>query len=1306
MDQELRRKASEKYWMDKLKSMKYEELRTMSIHTGGKKNSGSFQYFLPVETEQLLDKVSRSNDKSKFVLLLATTQILFYKYSCGKNLLIGTNNYLADRTASTSSAVFLKTEISSDASVIDVINSIQAELATIHAYGNVDVENVLKKLCQLNQVDEMSIFQMGLVYNQEQPVSNLLGKASRCFRVREDQEGVQIQFQWCEETAAVGDLEKFATLFGIILDQILRDVKVRISDIKWLTETEEERILLEFNRTNVELLPVESVSQLFEKQVERTPQSLALFFEQNQYTYLELNKSVNRLANYLINEFSVKANQNVVVFLSRSHFSVISMMAVLKSGACYVPINPDLPDTKIDYILNDVNPVLILTEASLKSRLENRSIPVNEIDTLVLEGHSDSNPKCTVDLNDLSYIIYTSGSTGEPKGVMQTHRTLLNLIQWDIQYSGIPAGLSQLQYSSYSFDSSLNDAYFTLSGGGQLFVVGEEVRSNFELLKQYVHQHGIEVLSLPFAALTSFFNHLDEDSLNDHSIKHIISTGEQLIISGRLTQFLLANPKIKLHNYYGPSEAHVVTASAVFFDGSETYIPIGKPISNSQIYILDKDKQPLPCGFFGDVYIGGFNLAAGYLNHELLTKEKFIWISLPKVGSVLVYVSGDIGAWQPDGSIIYAGRADNQVKIRGYRVELGEVENGLVQYPGIKQAVVIAKADEGTHMLIAYYVAETAVDEYLLRNFLKNELPEYMHPAYLIHLDKIPLTFNGKVDKRKLPEVSTFFNPLNHTPAQNDIQERLIQIWREILGKKEIGIDDNFFRLGGHSLKAMRLMAKVSQDFKVNIPLAMVFKKPTIKQLSEIIPVSEPASDGIPMLAKADYYELSHAQKRLWIMHQFGGGNAYNVPCFFRIKGNLDVSALSKAFAMLVEHYEILRTSFIQVDEVPRQRIHDVSITASLIRFFDLTDDPDQSKKLKELTENELSSVFDLANGPAVQFSIICLGGLEHILIINVHHILFDARSIDIFFERLIAYYKDIIKGEQTGIAPLPLQYKEYAHWHNEVLSGKPVEEHLAFWLKKFSYGVSTLKLKTDFERPAVKTYRGDAVHAVIDSALVENLRDIATVNGYTLFIQLLAGFKIFLSKYTRQNEIIVGLPVDGRDHDLLHDQIGFFINTLPVKSILQEDSTYISVLQALSVDVAEVLEHKLYPIDKLVEKLNLSRDGDKNPFFEVIVQLLHDEYAYPEVNNLSIELMDLGYDVSKFDLTVNFFEKRSGDVNMVMRYNSDLFTRETIGFMKDCFISTIEQVCLNPLLPVKKITLPLTNIRYNNVNEVSFDFD
>ncbi|HLP61297.1 MAG TPA: amino acid adenylation domain-containing protein, partial [Candidatus Deferrimicrobium sp.] len=834
--------------------------------------------------------------------------------------------------------------------------------------------------------------------------------------------------------------------------------------------------------------------------------------------------------------------------------------------------------------------------------------------------------------SNLAYIIYTSGSTGKPKGVLTMHANVTRVVK-NTNYIDITSGDRVLQLSNYAFDGSVFDIYGALLNGAALVLIKKETAAAVERLAETIKREQVTV----FLVTTALFNVLvDLEKSSLKNVRKILFGGERVSVE-HTRKALAYLGKGRIVHVYGPTET-TVYASYYFIDaiaGDAATIPIGKPLSNTIIYIVDKDMNPVPIGVRGEIYIGGEGTARGYLNNPELTKQKFLEVSEPFFKKVLtrrrLYKTGDLGRWLPDGNIEFLGRIDQQIKIRGFRVELGEIESRLLNYPGIKEAVVLAREEAGgDKSLCAYTVSESEYDETGIREFLLKGLPEYMIPSYFLHLEKIPLNLNGKVDRKALPKPGLKVSE-NYTAPRNEVEKKLVGLWSEILGlPTAIGIDENFFRLGGHSLKATILASRIHKELNVIMPLAELFKTPTIRGLSQYI--NDAAGDNYKPIRPAEekeYYGLSSAQKRLYILQQMDlSSTAYNMSNVIPMPGEFQVEKLAETIKKLINRHESLRTSFHMIGAQPVQKIH------KHVEF--------------EIEQLEIRP-FDLSQAPLLR-----VGVFKNYLLVDMHHIISDGVSQDILIKDFLALYR----GEE--LVPLRVQYRDFAEWQNSEKENLKQQED--YWLREFAGDIPVLNLPTDFPRAPVQRLEGDTVAFDITREETGSLNEIARSQGGTLFMVLLAIFNIFLAKVSNREVIIVGTPTAGRKHADLEHVIGMFVNTLALYNYPSGDKTFSNFFSELQEKTLQAFENQDYQFEDLVEKVVKNRDQGRNPLFDVMFALQNFSNVHEEDEKVGSRHQDIlhGEEISKFDLSLDAIE-RGEKLYFIFAYCTKLFRKETI---------------------------------------------
>ncbi|HLP59366.1 MAG TPA: condensation domain-containing protein, partial [Candidatus Deferrimicrobium sp.] len=818
----------------------------------------------------------------------------------------------------------------------------------------------------------------------------------------------------------------------------------------------------------------------------------------------------------------------------------------------------------------------------------------------------------------------------------------------------------------------------------------------------FIGENKIKTLFLPMAFLKVIFNEDDYLKAFPRCVEHIQTAGEQVVVSEKFKKYLQEN-HIYLHNHYGPSETHVITTFTVNpREESPEFPAIGKPIQNTGIYILDKSRQLLPIGLTGELYAEGLQVGRGYLNNPELTTERFdrdLWNKKDGQDNYGIfqanfhhssftghhsklYRTGDLARRLCDGNIEFLGRIDHQVKIRGIRIELGEIEKKLLNHPEIKEAVVLMREDNGDKYLCAYVVSNNKLSIADVREHLSMELPDYMVPGYFVQLEKIPLTPNGKIDRKTLPKPE-LTSPDGYTAPRNEIEKKLVEIWSDILGSGGLlGIDDNFFQLGGHSLKATILVSKIHKEFDVKIPLVEIFQSPTIKGLSGYIRTAGKVKyAAIEPIEKKEYYEMSHAQVRLWILDRMEKDLvAYNIPGYFQLE-ELNRRALERAVETLIKRHEILRTTFITIAGEPKQKVHEYKDLDFNIPYFDLRSAENKEVTVNSFLEAERNTPFSLETGPLLRTRLLHVEENRFFVLYTMHHIISDQWSMKIMVEEFKKLYEAYENNKERTLVPLHIQYKDYTRWHLEQLTGENLKKHQQYWHNRFNGDIPRLELPTDYPRSQLRSYAGEFILFSLSKEITGHLKRICKEFGTTLFIILLSVVKVFLYRYTGQTDIIVGTPAAGREHKDLENQIGFYVNMLPLRNQLQGHQDFAEVLQMIDDSTLESLSHQVYPFDLLVHELKLATDMSRSPLVDVVVSFdsIDNQMRYtddpdsPGTNGRD-DLFESGTEASKHDLRLRFMDL--GDTVMVhIRYNPQLFKKERILVIKERLIALIKSI-------------------------------
>ncbi|MCX6149601.1 MAG: amino acid adenylation domain-containing protein [Ignavibacteriales bacterium] len=1322
--------------------------------------AGIFTFCIDEKLTAEIKKMSAGMGISTFMILLAVYNIVLHKYTQQDDIIIGVTTMGRDNVELSNLLGMFVNNLpirnfpKDDMSVIEFLNRVKE--TAINAFANQDypfdelVED-LKIKRDLNRSPLFDVvfsymnFALSEIKNGEMQISDyraetiISSEYDMTLYGLEAENKIYITIKYKKSLFKNESIERFAGHFSKTVGTVTENKEIKLRDVDILLPNE-IKLLKSYNNNYKKITKKILAVDLLKKSFTKNPEKIALLYKDKTMTYSELNIRANKLANYLRSELSVKPDDLIGIMVERTETMAVAMLGVLKSGAAYVGIDNAYPQKRIDYILNDCKAKILLTEKSIfekdsfkasishSEELATKNLP-NGLDNQILRfaqndkklpfgtviididdpaiAHQKSNEPANINsLEDLSYIIYTSGSTGNPKGVAITHKNLSVFLQWcfaefkstdyDIVYAS----------TSYCFDISVYEVFFSLIAGKTIRIL----KSALEIPEYLDKDYNVLVNTVP-SLVSEIKDYLDQRGFNHLSALNIV--GEQIpqtLIDG------IDCDKIEVRNFYGPSED--TTYSTIYrFSNRNKKVLIGKPISNTQIYIVDRNLKLVPLGHTGEICITGDGLAKGYLFKDELTKEKFIGNPF---GKGRLYKTGDLGRWTDTGDIDYLGRIDRQVKIRGFRIELGEIETNIRRYPSIDNAVVIAYGKGAFKDIAAYIVAREIIDINDLKNYLSKLMPAFMVPLYFVMMEKIPLTPNGKIDVKTLPEPELDIKHSESAEVEilNSSEELLAEIWKRVLEVDKLSIHDSFFDLGGHSLKALRLLTQINHEFKSNCSLSDIFEYPTIAQFANIIDRQNNVSviSLIP-LKKANFYDVSHAQRRLWILDRIEKKSiAYNVPVVYQINSEIDFNALQNSFNALINKYESLRTYFIEVDGEPKQVISDkVDFTIDVIDvngnrdFIESLSLPSPKERvfkspsfgegvrdrIKELIQKAITEPFNLAEAPLIKVTLLKNKSKEeYILIINIHHIVLDEWSINILADNLAAFYnhysgKNKISDESV-FAPSPVQYKEYADWHNRQIkdNGKSVNAHKNYWLEIFREPVQCLNLPSDYPRPKTQTFKGKTESFCLSKSLSEGLKKLSTGNYTTLFITTLALFNLLLSKYTKQNDIVIGTPIANREHQDIQDQIGFFLNTLALRNQSNNDESFKSFLNKVKNNTLSAFSHQTYPFDLLVDELQLPRDLSRSPLFDVmLISQTPAEVGIRSSSGLEMKSIEFDYPVSKFDLSISYYEDESC-IKYFFEYNTALYKKERIENMFHHFSSLVESVLANDEKPISHLSI------------------
>lgn len=1091
------------------------------------------------------------------------------------------------------------------------------------------------------------------------------------------------------------EIQALQNRFVMILQAVLAEPTTLIRDVPLLTAQEIQQ-LQTWNRTDTlthtittDCLKDLSIVALFERQVAKTPDNIAVAFQEEQLSYRQLNEKANQLAHYLLAHSVLKNRHNplIAICVERSLAMVIALLGILKVGGAYVPIDPDYPAERIDYMLKDSAAPVLLTQSQFKNDWPDADAAIICLDETDLASQLTDNLSLSSQPYDLSYVIYTSGSTGKPKGVALPQRALVNLINWQQQVPELSKPAITLQFTTLSFDVSFQEIFSTWCNGGQLVLVTDEIRRDAKALLTYFGTQHIERLFVPFVMLQHLAEHFDINQHRNLALQNIITAGEHLRITPAIRQLFTALPQCRLHNHYGPSETHVVTALTLPDHNNQwpTLPSIGQPIANNRIYILDNHHQPLPQGIPGELCIAGENLARDYLNRPELTAAKFREVELFGQRE-RIYKTGDLARWRTDGSLEFIGRIDNQVKLRGFRIELGEIEAVLHQHQAVKETVVILSEGYDNKHLVAYLTVTRAKSDEAaliaeLKDRLKAQLPEYMLPSQFIILDKLPLTPNGKIARRALPTPGVTQDSDDNRVPRSDTEILLASLWSSVLKVEVNSVTANFFDLGGHSLLATQLASRVRDSFEIDMPLRVLFEYPVLSELASWLD-QQHGSDTLPPIEPQPQNAtlcLSYAQQRLWFLDQLEEASAtYNMSLGLRLSGKLDKAALQQSFIILVERHQSLRLCFPQIDGKPVIKVLPAYNPLTVTDLCHLTSD-EQATKIQRLSQAYAVQPFDLAKGPLLRLHLLQLHEQEYLLLFNIHHIIFDGWSMNILMREWVTLYTALYQGQEAKLKPLTIQYTDYAAWQRNWLQDEVLQRQLDYWQTQLADAQTLLELPTDFPRPVMPSNRGDHLTSRIDSDLTQQLHALSQQQGCTLFMTLLTAFNILLYRYTGQNDLLIGSPIANRTHSQIENLIGFFVNNLVLRTRISAPIGFNDLLKQVRHTALGAYAHQDIPFEQLVEHLQVERSLSHNPLFQVMFSLQNnDKTTVVDLPNLNVQFLPPELPVSSFDLTLSVTES-DGDLILFWEYATDLFRDERIQRMAAHFATLLASIVQQP---------------------------
>ncbi|MCC0178535.1 amino acid adenylation domain-containing protein [Waterburya agarophytonicola K14] len=1015
-----------------------------------------------------------------------------------------------------------------------------------------------------------------------------------------------------------------------------------------------------------------------------TPNQYGIIAGQVKLNFAEIASSVRHISSILQTHYGVKPGVVIGLFLPRSQWIPLAMAAILKAGGAFVVFDPTAPEARLSYMLQDSEVKLLLVTNETKFQVPKSASIIVDIVRLTQQKVDDLSLTSNIDPNELAYIVYTSGSTGEPKGVSIQRHAVTNLIYAleQILYKPLGNQVRELLSASFIFDAAIQQCLSCLITGNEIHIVNDIIRSDPALFLKYIRDHDIEIINVVTPFLLALIDRgLAEDP--PPSLKHIVTGGEA--VHPALIERLYAHKAsshLTVTNMYGPAEN--CTDSTYFpitskFTSVEGKVPIGYPLPNTRVYVLNEKQEPVLPNTIGDIYVAGAGLAKGYLNQPELTKRSFL--ADPLYPNERVYRTGDLGYISPEGWLLFVGRSDEQIKIRGYRVELGEISATLLHLTGVKEAAVIAQKNKMDTALVAFIATDDEVDSKMARTFLTERLPDYMIPNQIRVLDRLPHNQNGKIDLKVLETmILEQQSTTKIVPPTNKIESIVLEIWQEVLGTQVQSITDDFFLLGGHSLKAAQITGRIHKHLSINLSIADIYNRRCVREIAVLIQEKKTTPlNLIPQVEDRPDYPLSHAQKRLWLLCQMeAGSKAYNVPLVWDVS-SVDILRLAEALTLIVHRHEALRTGFMTVDGEPKQFILSPEEISIFPTVHDLTGASDAIIQAETLTTCEANITFQLEAPPLLRLVVLKLPGNTWRLLLTFHHLVIDGWSLMILFDEINQAYKQLCDGSYPKLPPVLLQYKDYAVWHTK----QNYEPSIAYWLKQLANVPPELTLPIDSE-DETKQFHGSTVQRIISASLVKDLEELAQNYGITLASLILSLFLLLLFKLTKQFDICVGMGAAGRTHPQLERLVGLMVNILPIRVQITDSMTFALLAGTIAQITAEALNHQAAPLDEIIRQLNPSRRPDRQPLFNVLFAFQSFEEVMPTNQTDSLldsrQLEQIFFDTAKFDLTL-FVNQRDENLLLSLEYRTSCLRSQTCHRL----LNMLEQLANHVVLQEKQ---------------------
>lgn len=1251
------------------------------------------EFIISEETVSGVKQLTNGSDLGRLAYFNTILNILIYKNTNEKEFGVLTPELNIGNEYDSENICFLRAAIQEEDTVKELLINSKNSILNLVKHQGYNFYNLLDKMKGNSSFNEEELHHIAFLDEKVQKENKLLNRCDLIFTSSIEKLGWSIQIKYGNEFNK-SSVEVLAQQFNFLIHNLWKNLDLKVKDISNITENEVNQVVNEFNFTKSDFPHQSLLHELVEKQAKLSASKTAINCEENRITYSQLNELSDQLAAFLQEKYTVKPNEIIGILLDRTEWQVIAILGIIKSGAAYVAIDKNWPAARKKYVIEDSNVKIIVTQEAYIEEVKKNNLAHVDIHEARIYKEKSKNIEKIAHSEDLVYIKYTSGSTGKPKGVEITHRSVVNFLSSMLKSPGINPEDNFLAVTTYTFDISVLEFFLPLVSGATLILASEQELSNLYKLSGLIDQENITMIQ----ATPSFWQMLINFGWNTTRKLKILCGGENLPapLGKKLLQY-----SGELWNMYGPTETTIWSTTMKINNEAEIKL-IGKPIDNTQVYILNKNKGVTPIGAIGELFIAGEGLARGYRNKAQLTNEKFIKNCFDNATDSRMYSTGDLGRWKPDGNIEYIGRIDTQVKIRGYRIELGEIESVAERHESVEKAVVLVEeTSQGTKELIMFYSSVHLLTEEELKSFLVQFLPAYMIPSYLQRVESFPLNSNGKVDKKalqaKLQKTTHETDELD--PPRNYLEFIMIDSWKKALLTDKIGIKSNFFKLGGHSLKAAQVVSAIRSQLEVEIDLGELFKYPTVEQLAQVVATAKPnKAPGIQKTADVDTYTISIQQKGLWLLYLLKDKKYYFNISFGHTITNLNLDALHWTLQTLIARHESLRTVFVEEDDIIKHKILPPDSLASIPEHFDFRNDPDKSQKVGELSEKEMRIPFDLEKGPMLRVQVVRVEDSLYVILITIHHTFCDAWSRNLLSEQFLSLYESYAANKELPVNTTYFQFKDYFSWRDTLTDQNKVKQYISETFgslntipltdKLYSpelldsrinqQKINALRPAPDFADPdlqllyqvqPVPVEEGAAYRYVIEEDLTNKLNMLAKENNLTLFTVLVAAFNVLLFKLSERKDHIIEFPSVDREHEELKGIVGWLTSGVFCRNVVNENITVKEFLFNVQTNLFLAKKHRHYPFPYILRDCNNIAGMD---------HVISAQLNLVNIKNKTEAITDFqhahyGNMVPFYNLSCSFTEYNNG-IDAFCIYKTSFFSKEKIEYIFNSYKHIINE--------------------------------